>query len=112
MESTQGVICLQYVLVLGESLICFILATKCLTMDVAPNLQLVCSFSCIMVMQWVFFFVWLVGLLVLVFCFSLFVLSFSYFSVGYFQELEIKRGRFQYSLVLPPIISRKCVESL
>ena len=78
MESTQGVICLQYVLVLGESLICFILATKCLTMDVAPNLQLVCPFSCVMLMQWVFcLFVCLVGWLVLVFVFlfCLFYLS-------------------------------------
>ena len=31
---------------------CFVLATECLTMNVACNLQLVCSFPCIMLMQY------------------------------------------------------------
>ena len=51
MDSPQGMVCLQNDLVQGVSVTCFVLATECLTKNVAHNLQLVCSFPCIMLMQ-------------------------------------------------------------
>ena len=73
-DSTQGVVCLQNVLVCGVSVICSVLATECLTMDVAHDLLLVCSFPCVMSM-------------------SSFVLFPLFWGQRYFKQLEIKRRR-------------------
>ena len=51
MDSTQGVVCLQYVLVQGVNITCLVLATECFTKNVACNLQLVSEFPYIMLMQ-------------------------------------------------------------
>lgn len=63
---------------------CFVLTTEYLTMDVACDLQLICSFPWIVLMQ--FFF----------------NLTPSFWGQGYFKQLEIKCRWFQYSLELLP----------
>ena len=50
MDSTQGAVCLQNVLIYCVNAAFLVLTTKCLPKNVACNLQLVCSFPCIMLM--------------------------------------------------------------
>ena len=62
---------------------CFVLATECLTIDIAHEPQLLYSFSFIMLMQ-VFF-----------------NLTPSFWGQEYFKQLEIICGQFQYLFELP-----------
>ena len=50
-STTQGVICLQNVLVQGERITCLVLATENLNKNVACNLSIVLFMPCIMLMQ-------------------------------------------------------------
>ena len=84
MDSTQGMVYLQDVLVQGVSVTCPVLAIEYLTKNVAHNPS--------------------TGLFISLYhlnaVFSLNLLL--PFGVGVFKQMKIKHGRFQYSLELPP----------
>ena len=82
MASTQGVVCLQNVLVQGVSITCPVLTTECLTKNVAhnPSTRLFIS---------------------LYYVIAIFILL-RPFGARVFKQIEIKCDDFQQSLEVPP----------